>query len=99
MARLRTYGWLVATVLVAILATTPSARADGDPASDVLVYQRVFIHDEAPVSLATAARLFGVVSVASNDGSRIRVALIGSPRPSASLENCEVGTLSTAILP
>ncbi len=85
MARLRTYGCLVAATVAGLSATASSARADGDPASDVLLYQRVFIPDEAPVPLAVAARLFGVVNVAANDGYRIRVALIGSPRDMGSV--------------
>ena len=84
MSRLRITACVVA-VFAAMLLSAPATRADGDPASDVLIFQRVFIPSEAPVSLPIAARLFGVVNVATANHYGIRVAVIGSPRDMGSV--------------
>jgi hypothetical protein len=57
----------------------PAALADGDPASDVLVYQPVFFpYQQAPGALRR--QLTGLVRSANEQGYRIRVAVIQSPR-------------------
>jgi hypothetical protein len=57
----------------------PAALADGDPASDVLVYQPVFFpYQKAPGRLQR--ELSGLVRSANEQGYRIRVAVIQSPR-------------------
>ena len=60
-------------------ARAPAALADGDPASDVLVYQPVFFpYHPAPGALQR--ELKGLVRSANQQGYRIRVAVIQSPR-------------------
>ncbi len=73
----------VALALVAAAAAgtprPPAALADGDPASDVLVYQPVFFpYQPAPAGLRR--ELSGLVRSANGQGYRIRVAVIQSPR-------------------
>jgi len=65
-------------------ARAPAALADGDPASDVLVYQPVFFpYDHAPAALQR--RLNGLVKSANQQGYKIRVAVIQSPRDLGSI--------------
>jgi len=54
------------------------ARADGDPASDVLVTESVFVPWDAGISPAQEARLEGVLAAATRAGFPIRVAVIAS---------------------
>ncbi len=74
----------VALALVAAAAALggarpPAALADGDPASDVLVYQPVFFpYRPAPHTLQR--ELTGLVRSANQQGYRIRVAVIQSRR-------------------
>ena len=66
------------TVLAAMTAV-PLARADGDPASDVLIGQKVFFpYSGGPVSSADKAALTSVVDEANRKGMPIRVAVIAS---------------------
>ncbi len=68
-------------VLLAILAAGahPSfARADGDPGSDVLVYQPLFLAGDAGVSVKQQVSLGGLLQAASRGGFPIRVAIIAS---------------------
>ncbi len=55
----------------------PAARADGDPASDVLLYQHAFFPYAAPSSGAKA-ELLGAVAAAKRAGFTVRVAVIQS---------------------
>ena len=57
----------------------PAARADGDPASDVLVYQPVFF-PYRPAPEALRRRLTGLVRSANQQGYRIRIAIVRSRR-------------------
>jgi hypothetical protein len=63
-------------LLVLVLLVPASARANGDPASDVLLTDRVFLPFEAPISKSAADDLRKTVSSASAKGYTIRVALI-----------------------
>jgi hypothetical protein len=57
-----------------------SARADGDPASDVLIGQKVFFpYAGGSVSGSDKAALASVVDQANTRGMRIRVAVIAGP--------------------
>jgi hypothetical protein len=70
---------LVAALAAALLATAaPPARADGDPASDVLLYQKVFVPYYGKTSKPADAELKRVVAAANKQGYPIRVALIGN---------------------
>ncbi len=66
---------LLATVALALLAV-PAARANGDPASDVLITQQVFIPVEAPVPQSDQDALTKTVAAANDRGYKIRVAVI-----------------------
>ena len=68
------------TALVALLlaALPAGAIADGDPASDVLLSQQVFVPWDARASAAQATRLEAVVAAAARAGYPARVALIAS---------------------
>lgn len=69
---------LIALTLAAIWAPA-AARADGDPASDVLATRSVFLPSDAGASLAQQQRLTAVVREAADRGLPIRVAVISSP--------------------
>jgi len=69
--------------LTAILAlwcglSAASALADGDPASDVLATQSLFLPQDANVSVRQQAQLGALVDTAARSGYPIRVALISS---------------------
>ncbi len=63
--------------LGAVLA--PGALADGDPASDVLVFDTVFNPPDSGAPAQSAATLRATVQAANRAGYPIRVALINSP--------------------
>jgi hypothetical protein len=72
---------LASTAILALVwgwAAEP-ARADGDPASDVLVTQPLFLPSDAGIPGAEQARLQALVAQAGRSGYPIRVALIASP--------------------
>jgi hypothetical protein len=69
---------LVAISLAALAAVaTPGARADGDPASDVLYFQDVFLPYVKPAA-DLAKQLNAAVASANHAGFRIKVAVIAS---------------------
>jgi hypothetical protein len=75
---------LVAVAAVLAAVRPPAAVGDGDPASDVLVYQPVFFpYDQAPPPLQR--ELNGLVKSANQQGYKIRVAVIQSPRDLGSI--------------
>ena len=55
-----------------------SARADGDPASDVLASQSLYLPQDAGVSPAQQAQLRALVGATQHSGDQIRVAMIAS---------------------
>ena len=68
-----------ATVLWSALITFPTAaRADGDPASDVLATQPLFLPQDAGIPTAQQGQLGELQQTAARDGYQIRVALIAS---------------------
>jgi hypothetical protein len=60
---------------LALLVVT-AAQANGDPASDVLITQEVFIPFEAPISKSASDELTKTVAAANQRGYPIRVAVI-----------------------
>ncbi len=66
-------------VVAACAATAAPALADGDPASDVLLFQPAFF-PYAPPSAGAKAELLGAVAAAKKAGYAIRVAVIQSRR-------------------
>jgi cytochrome oxidase Cu insertion factor (SCO1/SenC/PrrC family)/thiol-disulfide isomerase/thioredoxin len=71
-------GVLVAVVL-AVGSVASVARADGDPGSDVLVYQDLFAGSSVGLSVGQQARLGDLLRAASAARFPIRVAIIASP--------------------
>ena len=67
-------------ILVLVSVALPArARADGDPASDVLVAQRLFLPQDAGLTVREQADLGALLSAARRSGYPLRVAVIGSP--------------------
>jgi cytochrome oxidase Cu insertion factor (SCO1/SenC/PrrC family) len=60
-------------------ALSPAARADGDPGSDVLVYQNLFVAADSNISIAQQVELGDLLTSASDSGFTIRVAIIATP--------------------
>jgi hypothetical protein len=75
--------WLavITTVLLAAAAawSTPAAFADGDPASDVLAQQSVFVPQDAGISPSQQTQLAELAQTAARGGYAVRVAVIASP--------------------
>lgn len=72
---------VAASILVVALAAggvPGSARADGDPASDVLVTQTLFLPWDAGVSAGQQVQLTALLREAEHDGFPLRVALVAS---------------------
>ncbi len=59
-------------------AVAPAARADGDPGSDVLVYQDLFAGSDAGLSVQQQLELGGLLKSAAAAGFPVRVAIIAS---------------------
>jgi cytochrome oxidase Cu insertion factor (SCO1/SenC/PrrC family) len=70
---------LTILAICALGALTPAARADGDPGSDVLVYQNLFVAADSNISIAQQEELGDLLASASHDGFTIRVAIIATP--------------------
>ncbi len=69
---------LPALAVVALLAAAPAARADGDPASDFLISQRVFLPYDTKIPKQDQNRLTAIAQAAAKKGFPIRVAVIAS---------------------
>jgi hypothetical protein len=68
----------LAAAVVAVATLTSIARGDGDPASDVLLEQSVYVPYNAP-SPGTQAALQQAVDGVYAHGDRVKVAVIGNP--------------------
>jgi hypothetical protein len=68
----------LAAVLVCLGAMVSQARADGDPASDVLAAQTVFLPQDGAIPPAQQAQLAQLVGSATRAGLTLRVALIAT---------------------
>jgi cytochrome oxidase Cu insertion factor (SCO1/SenC/PrrC family)/thiol-disulfide isomerase/thioredoxin len=76
----RTAGLGLALVILVWAAVSPgAARADGDPGSDVLVYQPLFVTSTAGVPVSRQVALDGLLAQAKRAGVPIRVAIIAHP--------------------
>ncbi len=65
--------------MAATLTAPAMALADGDPASDVLASQTLFLPADGGVPQAQATQLRGLLAAAQRAGVPVRVALITSP--------------------
>lgn len=63
---------------LALAALPAPARADGDPASDVLATQPLFVPQDAAISLGQQGQLATLIEAAARSGYPIRVAVIAS---------------------
>jgi hypothetical protein len=70
---------LLATLAVGLAGAAPPASADGDPGSDVLVYQSLFLAGDSGISVSQQARLGQLLAQAERGHFPIRVAIISSP--------------------
>ena len=84
-ARRRSAGWIKRGSVPALLAVLLSgttlatlARADGDPASDYLVINQVFLGSLPTATSASEGQLLQAVRAANRDGFPIRVAIIST---------------------
>src|SRR3954470_8777169 len=77
---------LLALVLVAVTAHPAAAQANGDPASDVLITDDVFLPYQAP-SGGQVAKLRRVIAAARSAGRPIRVAVIHDARDMGAVTN------------
>ena len=69
----------VAVLAALLLLCAPAvARANGDPASDYLLVQSIFLPFNAKVDSGAKTRLADAIREADNAGFRIKVAVIGS---------------------
>jgi hypothetical protein len=72
-------GRLIASLSVVLaLCCAGMARADGDPASDVLASQPLFLPQDAGASARQQSELGALLSVAARSGYPLRVAVIAS---------------------
>jgi cytochrome oxidase Cu insertion factor (SCO1/SenC/PrrC family)/thiol-disulfide isomerase/thioredoxin len=78
MSRARPVLVLVAAALIAA-AAAPFARADGDPGSDVLVYQDLFAGSDAGLSVQQQLELGQLLKATARANAPVRVAIIASP--------------------
>jgi cytochrome oxidase Cu insertion factor (SCO1/SenC/PrrC family)/thiol-disulfide isomerase/thioredoxin len=72
-----------ALALLLVLAAggrAPAARADGDPGSDVLVNQPLFLNGDAGISIPEQVSLGNLLQAAARGGFAVRVAIIASPQ-------------------
>jgi hypothetical protein len=69
---------LLAAACAVGAATARAARADGDPASDILLVQRVFVPYEAATAGKQSRALNAEVAAVNKAGFQIRVAVISS---------------------
>jgi hypothetical protein len=69
----------VALALAAVAFGVAPARADGDPASDILLGDNVFLTYTVQVSPAAKAALAQAVAKLNKSGFRVKVAVIADP--------------------
>jgi len=70
-----------AAIVVAVLAllVAPAAHADGDPASDILFGDNVFLSLDSPQTSAKGRELERLTAAAAKQGLALKVAVIKSP--------------------
>ncbi|MBV9212676.1 MAG: hypothetical protein JOZ25_03410 [Actinobacteria bacterium] len=69
---------IAAATLTAVLAAVPLARADSDPASDVLPVQNVFVPYQPQVSQSLQQTLRAETAAAAKSGFPIKVAIVAT---------------------
>ena len=79
MRRRPVLGLVLAAAALIAAAAAPPARADGDPGSDVLVYQDLFAGSDAGLSVQQQLELGGLLKATARANAPVRVAIIASP--------------------
>jgi hypothetical protein len=71
---------VTSTVILALIAGSfaTAARADGDPASDVLATQPLFLPQDAGIPLAQQNQITTLLGAAASSGYQLRLAIIAS---------------------
>jgi hypothetical protein len=69
---------LAAALLLVLAGAVPSARADGDPASDLLISQNLFVGFDSGISVRQQQQLADLLRSAPSSGFPIRVAIIAT---------------------
>ena len=70
---------LLVAVILAVGAIPPAARADGDPGSDVLVFQDLFAGADAGLSVQQQVQFDAMLKSTQRAGVPVRVAIIAGP--------------------
>jgi len=70
---------LLGAVVLACAWSPAAALGDGDPASDVLLTQPLFLPSDAGATAGEQAQLASLLQVAQRSGYQVRLALIASP--------------------
>jgi hypothetical protein len=76
--RITRYSAVALLATAAIAGVAPPARADGDPASDVLAVQKLFLPADANVSVRQQLQLNVMLTESAKKGYPLRVAIVGS---------------------
>jgi hypothetical protein len=73
-------GAIASTAILALACAVfaTAAHADGDPASDVLATQALFLPQDAGIPLAQRSQLAGLLEASASSGYPIRVAIIAT---------------------
>ncbi len=77
-SRIRRLSTALIVAALALAVVCPMARADGDPASDVLAQQSLFLPQDAGLSAARQAELSGLIQEAAGSGYALKVAVVAS---------------------
>jgi hypothetical protein len=77
--RSRILALITASIAIALGSFPTAAMADGDPASDVLATQPVFLPQDSNATAKQQAELGAIESAAQKSGYKIRVAIIATP--------------------
>jgi hypothetical protein len=78
---------VVAPALLAVSVLAPVAYADGDPASDVLATQGLFLSSDANVPVRQQLQLAAMLKQTVHEGYPLRVAIVGSPSDLGSISS------------
>ena len=69
---------LICLAMLAVAGPVPGALADGDPGSDVLLYQPLFLEADSGISISQQAQLGALLAAAGKARFPIRVAIVAS---------------------
>ena len=80
---------LTISLIALVLSAFPAAAAaDGDPASDVLATQTVYLPQDTAATATQQSELGAIETAAQKSGYQIRVAMIATPSDLGSVGRC-----------